>query len=218
MRDLQDYELYIIDMDGTLYFQRKMQLLMGLRLLGSALTGKRGAGELKTVLTYRKLREQCKGEKTPDDQLIEQIAQKKKTEPQSEKQIIEKWLYLLPLDVIAGCRDKKMTELVTGWKRAGKKVVIYSDYPAEHKCKALGLSGIPCFDSTAPSIDALKPDPKGIEVILREMGVTDRRKAVMIGDRQSRDGEAAARAGIDCLILKKYALLRKKQYHDAGLL
>ncbi len=107
MRDLQDYELYIIDMDGTLYFQRKMQLLMGLRLLGSALTGKRGAGELKTVLTYRKLREQCKGEKTPDDQLIEQIAQKKKTEPQSEKQIIEKWLYLLPLDVIAGCRDKK---------------------------------------------------------------------------------------------------------------
>ncbi len=27
---------------GTLYFQRKMQLLMGLRLLGSALTGKEG--------------------------------------------------------------------------------------------------------------------------------------------------------------------------------
>ena len=66
-------------------------------------------------------------------------------------------------------------------------MVIYSDYPAEHKCKALGLSGIPCFDSTAPSIDVLKPDPKGIEVILREMGVTDRRKAVMIGARQGRD-------------------------------
>ena len=42
MRDLQDYELYIIDMDGTLYFQRKMQLLMGLRLLAALLQGKEG--------------------------------------------------------------------------------------------------------------------------------------------------------------------------------
>lgn len=218
MRDLQDYELYIIDMDGTLYFQRKMQLLMGLRLLGCALTGKRGAGELKTVLTYRKLREQCKGAKTPDRQLVEQIAQKKKTEPQEEKQIIEKWLYLLPLQVIGRCCDHKLTKMVISWKRAGKKVVIYSDYPAEDKSRVLGLSDIPCYDGTAPSIDVLKPNPKGIEVILREMGVTDKSRAVMIGDRQSRDGEAAARAGIDCLILKKYALLRKKQYHDAGLL
>lgn len=46
-------------------------------------------------------------------------------------------------------------------------------------------------------VDAAKPDPRMLELAMEKAGVTDRRRALMLGDSLSSDIAAAANAGVD---------------------
>ena len=46
-------------------------------------------------------------------------------------------------------------------------------------------------------VGAAKPDPRMLELAMEKAGVTDRRRALMLGDSLSRDIAAAANAGVD---------------------
>ena len=89
-----------------------------------------------------------------------------------------------------------------------KKIAIYSDYPAEQKRRAIGLSDIPCHDAADPLIDCMKPNPKGIRHIMQLYDICDPKKVLMVGDRKSLDGMAAKAAGTDYMILPKSYLRR----------
>ncbi len=208
LEQLLKYDLFIIDMDGTLYYQNQMRTGM-LRLMVCELFANRKLlGELYAVYMFRRIREDMAGNGFNDGDIYEKISEKTFVfgwlNAKEVERIIQKWIYEKPLEILRECRDDKLFNFIKDAVSSGKQVYIYSDYPVESKMKVLGIDkiGIKCIDASKEEINAYKPSPKGIEFILRETGVPAA-LTVMIGDREDRDGAAARNAGIDAVILNK---------------
>jgi putative hydrolase of the HAD superfamily len=94
---------------------------------------------------------------------------------------------------------------------------VFSDYRAEDKLRALGLSVDVIRDATATDVARLKPNPYGFLRVAELLEVSPSR-CLIIGDRDDRDGAAAKRAGF--VFLKKTSGRRPpaqyqfNSYHD----
>jgi putative hydrolase of the HAD superfamily len=80
-------------------------------------------------------------------------------------------------------------------RRSGRRIAILSDYPAETKMAALGLSADIMRWAGDPEVNVMKPHPRGLEHVLTSAAVSPA-EAIFIGDRVERDGEAGKRAGV----------------------
>ncbi len=239
--NLSQYELIITDMDGTLYFQRPVQLLMGMRMAFAALFSKNGRKELSAVLAFRKEREALSeesgfsgasseetslpgasseetslpGNTSFENILYERTARKVGMSAEEAERAVKKWLYEKPVSTVGFFGDRKLIRILDRCRGNGITVVILSDYPASDKAEALGISTYPEYYSGDPAIGVLKPDPAGILYAMSDNGVTDKEKVLVIGDRDSKDGAAARAAGTDFVILRKSRLGRiLKNYHN----
>jgi putative hydrolase of the HAD superfamily len=94
-------------------------------------------------------------------------------------------------------------ELLAEARRSGLRLGIFSDYPAEAKLNALGISSyfetVVC--SRDPQVQRFKPNPKGLQVVAQRLGV-DCRRTAYIGDRPEIDGVAAHKAGMRSFIIR----------------
>jgi FMN phosphatase YigB (HAD superfamily) len=81
-------------------------------------------------------------------------------------------------------------------------VAALSDYPAEQKLEALGLSAHfrHVVSAQDPEVRRFKPHPRGLEVTLERLGVSAA-DAVYVGDRPDVDGICAEHAGVRCAIV-----------------
>lgn len=203
------YDLIIFDMDGTLYFQRGMQLAMAIRLMRHALTSKRGFKHLSLILSYRKLREKWDSTRAvTDDELFDTLSQQSGIDSSEIKDVITKWMFDEPMDVVRKCRDADLIDTIEALKAAGARIVIYSDYPTEEKCRALGLSDHDQIYCGMDEIKTMKPNPSGLFYIMNAFGDVPKEKVIMVGDRKDRDMAAADAAGIDSLILGRFRIFR----------
>jgi HAD superfamily hydrolase (TIGR01549 family) len=84
-------------------------------------------------------------------------------------------------------------------RRSGKSIGILSDYPAEAKLEALGLTANYVVFAGDEDIGLLKPHPRGLESLIAAAGVKPH-QTMVIGDRVDRDGLVARRAGAQALI------------------
>ncbi|MBR1524112.1 MAG: HAD family hydrolase [Lachnospiraceae bacterium] len=207
---LSGYELIIFDMDGTLYFQRGMQIRMAMRLIGHALLNKKGLRDLSLILKYRKLREKWDSSKAIDDaELFVLLSQQTGTDKDVIEGIIRKWMFDDPMDVVRECSDRKLIDVIGRLISVGKQVCVYSDYPTEDKCLAVGLpEGIPQYYCGQEAIKTMKPNPSGLFYIMNNFPDIPKKKVIMVGDRSDRDGAAADNAGIDSIILGRFRFLR----------
>ncbi|MBQ4481736.1 MAG: HAD family hydrolase [Lachnospiraceae bacterium] len=207
---LSEYELIIFDMDGTLYFQKGMQIRMALRLICHALSGKRGIRDLKLILKYRKLREEWDTELSLDeDKLFEKLSEVTRVPADTAQGIIQEWMFERPMDAVRLCRDEELVKTIDKLRAEGKNVCIYSDYPTEDKVRAVGLSGrIPQYYVGMEGIKTMKPNPSGLFYIMSCYPETERSKVIMVGDRADRDKAAADGAGIKSIILGRFKILR----------
>ena len=195
-----EIDLVVFDVDGTLYDQRRLRLVMMRRLL-AATWRTRSLDTLQTLRTFRHVREAL-GDRPEADfmrlQYARTAAQHNKTEADVQALTYE-WMERQPLPFLARCRYPHLDVLFTCLRSAGKQIAVFSDYPANAKLTALGLQAAPVVCATDAGVAKLKPDPLGLLTILRETGVPAQR-ALMIGDRFDRDGMAASRAGMRALI------------------
>lgn len=226
--EAEKYGLMLLDMDGTLYYQRKMQFYMCLEMLGFALCHPASLWKLRTISVFRKIREEAGDEQmlTQKDftekqdtaqrnhlqKYYEKTADKIRITPEEVKKVIEEWMFKRPLKYIYKCRDSFLCTKVVEWQNKGIKVVVYSDYPAEEKCKALGLTLDGVYSSEQEKIGDMKPSSKAVEVIAADFGMKKGR-ILTIGDRYSKDGKMAENAGVDYLILEKWYVKRKKKWN-----
>jgi HAD superfamily hydrolase (TIGR01509 family) len=115
---------------------------------------------------------------------------------------LSRWFEKEPLKHLAGLTDISMQQFIQRVKASGLALGVFSDYPPLEKLKVLGLDGL--FDVVLCSSDAevgrLKPDPRGLEISLRRLGVSAD-SAVYIGDRMDVDAECARAAGVHAIIL-----------------
>lgn len=217
---IMNYELIIVDMDGTLYFQKPLRYKMSILMLKGLILGDIKLREIIALFIFRRKREKLAGLECHEDILYSAVAMAlpriiKLSSEEVEKAVC-KWIYEIPLAEIPQFKDY---ELIDKLKKAIYKnimVYIYSDYPAENKASALGLTGVTCISSTDEEVGMLKPCPKGIESILERTGI-DKSKAIMIGDRDETDGQAARNAGIDYIILNRKKEIRYEEYKRKNL-
>lgn len=204
--DFNKYDLYVFDVDGTLYYQNKLRLIMGSRLLVYYLLHPLKYKDLIIIKNFRALRENAKD----TNGLFDITAKKCKVSVSRVEEVIKKWIYENPIDALIASKDDTLLAIIDKLKANGKTVAIWSDYEADDKLKALKLSTDYVYSAEQERVGELKPSPKGLNLIMSDLNVP-KDKTIMIGDRMVKDGEAAKKAGCDYLILSKSKIKREKQ-------
>lgn len=198
-----EIRLAVFDVDGTLYDQRGLRLCMLREMLFSTIrTG--DIGVLKILRTYRKIREEL-GASMHED--FEQELTARTAAMVGCSQILVRstaleWLEHRPLRHLMRYRYPKLPELFRGLRNQGKKIGIFSDYPAQNKLAVLGLSADVIVCAGDKDVGVLKPHAKGLQVLMSKADMTPA-ETIMIGDRPERDGLAAQAADVRALILSR---------------
>ena len=198
---LNDYSLYVFDLDGTLYDQPKLRRIMAMRLMMYYAVHPHLAKELFLLSHFRKVKDKWT-QSSSDEDVIRQVATDTGADADKVSGVVKKWIYDDPLTALRRTRDDSLFEWIGKLRAAGKKVVILSDYPTEDKMKALEIEADRQYGPDDDRIDELKPSPKGLMVIMEDFGA-DPGDVLMIGDRTEKDGKCAEAAGVDHLILAR---------------
>ena len=204
--DFNKYDLYVFDVDGTLYYQNKLRLIMGKRLLMYYLLHPLKFKDLIIIKNFRSLRENAKD----TNGLFDITAKKCNVSVSRVNEVIKKWIYENPIDALIASKDDTLLAIIDKLKANGKTVAIWADYGADDKLKALQLSTDYVYTAEQERVGELKPSPKGLNLIMSDLNVP-KDKTIMIGDRMVKDGEAAKKAGCDYLILSKSKKKREEQ-------
>jgi FMN phosphatase YigB (HAD superfamily) len=198
--DWDNVRLVVFDVDGTLYRQHQLRVLMARDILLYTLF-KRDINVIAVLANYRRIREQLGNEEIVDFErvLIAKTASATANSPDTVREIVSEWVERRPLPYLAACRYSGLPELFSGLRHKGKSIGILSDYPARDKLAALGLTADYVVFAGDENIGLLKPHPRGLEFLIAAAGVKAD-ATVVIGDRADRDGIVARRAGARALI------------------
>lgn len=209
--DISQYQAVIFDMDGTLYFQKPFRRKMASAMLMHLIRHPFSIGDMLLVAKYRKEREAWKeNAENLEQRQYAYVAQKCGCEPGKVAEAVRFFMYDLPMPLLRANRDDILADVVRELKRKNITTAIYSDYPAEKKLKALGIEVDHVFCAFDREISCMKPDPKGLQVVLQTIKCKPER-ALMIGDRYEKDGLCAKENGVDYLILEASKKKRKNK-------
>ena len=215
---IMDYKVYLFDLDGTLYYQKPFRVKMLCTLMKHVFMHPSSIADMLLIKAYRTVREcweQCEAECSfdpnmgLDEKQYAYVAKKKGTAPEWVKRAVELFMLEMPLRVLPPFRDEALYALIQKLREKKKTIVIYSDYPVKDKLACLGITADACYTSSDACINCMKPDPKGIRVILSALGC-DCADAVMIGDRYEKDGLAAEQNNVDYVIVDSAKRERQK--------
>lgn len=195
-----DIRLVVFDLDGTLYRQAPVRARMAMALLLHAGTG--GAREVKALRTFRELREKAHdvGEDMDFEHWALGEAARATGLPVSRVEaLVRDWIETRPLPLLERARYAGIAELFAALRASGRRIAIWSDHPVAGKLAALGLAADDMLSATDPELRRLKPDPRGLQLLMRNAGAAPE-STLMIGDRADRDGAAAAAAETHALL------------------
>ena len=218
-----DLRALVFDVDGTLYELNRVRRSVIYRFVkANLLTPSQGLLTARAILAYRKAQETMRTILADWCDLREAQLQlacaTSGIEPKLMRSSVARWMEQECLALLAPCLRDGVMELLCVPQKSGLKLAAYSDYPAQSKLYALGISRLFDLVVTAqdPAVQRLKPDPRGLEVVLQRLGVT-KQEVIYIGDRPEIDGLAALCAGIRCLIVgRRQGSSRIKGVIDIG--
>lgn len=191
--DWDRLRLAVFDLDGTLYSQARLRRRLLPRL---ALAAAASPDLLRIVPALRRAREDLAeaGARDFEDALFARAAARARAPEARVRAVARDWLMDRPLPHLAACRIPGAAEVFAALRARGLCVAVWSDYPAEAKLAALGLSADLVLSAHDAEVGVQKPDPRGLAVAAARVGA-DPAQVLMIGDRPERDGAAAARFG-----------------------
>lgn len=195
-------KLAIFDLDGTFYSLSRLRSLVVRDLLLYYAIRPHRWREIQYIRKFRALREALADQAHQNlAQLQYQIAAKacQTTEDQMQN-VIEDWMIQRPIPHLKRLQYPEAKEILTLLQKAGVQTAVFSDFPAKAKLAGMGLEADHVLDATHPGVDQLKPQPNGLQYLLRKTGFTAS-ECLFVGDRDDRDGEAARRAGMPYWVL-----------------
>lgn len=194
MKRSSEYDAIVVDLDGTLYFQKPVRIAMATE----AILRPWRARDLAVVWKYRKLLER----EVPEEERLHLL-------PPNAPAVVREWLVERPLRLVARFEDETLVDMLRETSESGTTVIVYSDHPVEEKLKALNFA--PDFALRSEDVGLPKPNADGLKAFLSERGI-DPKRCLVIGDRFEKDGKLAENMGADSLILPKGKGKRRKAY------
>lgn len=197
----------ILDVDGTLYCQHPVRLRMLLRLAARTLVSPcETATVCRFLAAYRRaqeaMRNACHGCPDLAAEQLRLACRAARVSEASAARFVAQWMEQAPLDLLRPAMRPGLVDFLRTAKNRGLRLAVWSDYPAARKLEAMGVESF--FDVVVTAQDAsvqrFKPDPRGLEEIVVRLKVA-KDEVIYIGDRPEVDGVAAARAGVQCLIV-----------------
>jgi putative hydrolase of the HAD superfamily len=162
-----------------------------------------GLRTLRALQAYRHAQEWLR--ETPGDVARAQLERAAATSGLPLEQIkadVARWMEIEPLGLLGRYLRPGTTEIIAACRKAGLRLGVLSDYPAQAKLQALGLAGL--FDAVlaaqSPEIGVFKPHPRGLLAVVKSLGVAPA-ETLYVGDRPEIDAAAAAAAGVACAII-----------------
>ena len=207
--DPRRIDAIVFDVDGTLYRQRRVRTAMMLRLLRECvLRPREGARAVRVVRAYRRAQEQLRHVVDARPDAAAGTAQLRLTAQWTGlpapvvSAAVARWMEREPLPLIARAALPGLGRFLDRAAARGLRLAILSDYPAQAKLEALGIARhfdvVVCAQDA--DVGAFKPDPRGLLLTLRRLGVSADR-ALYVGDRPEVDAVTAARAGVPAVIV-----------------
>jgi FMN phosphatase YigB (HAD superfamily) len=204
----------VFDIDGTMYRQGQLRRAMLARLVGAhAAHPIVGWHTLHALRAYRQAQERLRGAPASGDVGGAQIrlaAERANMDPQRLAQYVDRWMEREPLALLPRCVRPGLRELIVASRSQGIRLATLSDYPAQAKLAALGVSGM--FDAVLcaqdPEIGAFKPNPRGLLVALERLD-SRASETLYVGDREDVDAPAAHAAGMPCALITERQAARR---------
>jgi putative hydrolase of the HAD superfamily len=200
-----EIRLVVFDVDGTLYDQHGLRIRMLREMLLAAIQ-RHDVAFIKILRVYRRTREQL-GDSLHEDferELLSRTAAIVGCGEDEVRATVGEWIERRPLRHLIRYRYPGLPELFRGLRRQGKKIGIYSDYPAHQKLEAMRLDADLIVCATDEDVRVLKPHARGLHVLMSRAAMNPA-ETIMIGDRPERDGLAARAANVRALILSRKA-------------
>jgi phosphoglycolate phosphatase/putative hydrolase of the HAD superfamily len=208
--EIEQKKAFIFDVDGTLYSQKKMRMRMLFYLGRYYSTHLWRMKELVYLYKFRKLREEDKYKKMTMLELEDIVAEMEGTDRDKVERCIDFWMLEFPLNFIKRCIYPEIKTFINELKLQGKEIYIYSDYPADKKINALGISYTDIFSAEDAPINELKPSKKAMEYILERIGYPAK-DVLYVGDREEKDGQSAKLVYMDYCDIKRLITLLKTE-------
>ena len=201
----------LFDVDGTLYHQPPLRLLMA---------GELGAGSWahtapwnvprlwRMLATFRRVREELRALGRSDEPLARLqytgAAQRAAVPVADMEAAVEEWIYRRPLKYLPHLVRGGTADLLSALDGRGLRIGVFSDYPVTDKLEAMGLRGKVSLelDATAESVNAFKPHPRGLEVACQRWNLLPG-DVLYVGDRAEVDAPGPAALGMPCAIVGK---------------
>jgi HAD superfamily hydrolase (TIGR01549 family) len=195
------WQAWLVDLDGTLYHPRPVQLMMGLELVAFGLKA------LPIVRSFRRAHESVRvlasqadaaEKRSPYERQLELAAAHLGQEQAEVQRVVEEWMIRRPGRWLSLFRRRKLLRELVLFRQSGGRCALVSDYPAREKLRALGLDDffeVVVANGESAAIGALKPDPGGYLAAATALNVRPQ-SCLVVGDRLDADGEAANRAGM----------------------
>lgn len=201
-RDFRWVRGVILDLDGTLYSQRKLRWRMFAELCLASLT--RGIQAGRVVREFRRTREDLADlfAANAGEQQFSLVAEKLNIPSDVVIGHVREWMFERPLRHLLSARFPGSVEFVEGLRDRGIKVAVFSDYPVVEKLRALQIQPDFGYYSLEEPGGFLKPSPRGLERVVGMLGLKPS-ECLLIGDRLDRDGACANALGMQFLLCDK---------------
>lgn len=191
------YQAWLVDLDGTLYYQPALRLVM---LLELAVFGWSAISCLRAFRTeHERLRlEAPKPLADPFLAQIQRTAARLGCQEQDVRRVIEHWMITRPCRWLRLLRRRGLLHELFDFRQNGGRIALVSDYPARAKLQAMRIEHL--FDVVVASGESseplrLKPSPDAYLLAAKALRVPPG-DCLVIGDRPDADGESAKRAGM----------------------
>lgn len=193
-----DKKALIVDVDGTLYNQKKLRIYILFRLLIHYFSHFWKIKELIGIFLFRKYRYKDVYKSLSNNELVDIIADKLHTNHYTIRSARDYWMNIFPLRYIV---KYKYYDFVRWLNNGEKDVYVYSDYETAAKLDVLRLRYSSAFYPDGKNILSVKPDKQSMSYILNKIGIS-KEYILYIGDDDKKDGTSAKLVGIDYLNIK----------------